>query len=92
MKNKKNPARFCIQFDMNNSKHREAVSYLNDKGRNTAEYIANTICFYESNMFSNKVVKDREMPPLPDESSKANNETNNFDFNCIAESLNNFRK
>ena len=63
MKNKKNPARFCIQFDMNNSKHREAVSYLNDKGRNTAEYIANTICFYESNMFGSKVVKDREMPP-----------------------------
>ena len=48
-KQKKNPAKFNIQFDIKNPDHRKVIDILTPKGRNTAEYIAEAILYFEKN-------------------------------------------
>lgn len=48
-KAKKNPAKFNIQFNTKNPEHRKVIEILTPKGRNTAEYIAEAILYYEKN-------------------------------------------
>ena len=45
---KKNPYRFCIQFDKNDINHQEVAMILNTEGRKAAQLIANAIIHYKS--------------------------------------------
>ena len=99
-KKKKNPAKFNIQFNIKNPNHKKVIDILTPKGRNTAEYIAEAILYFEKNNASDlrqtitKIVceiigSSNESPMNP---TVNNLEKTEVDFDVISEMLAEFKK
>lgn len=98
MKNKKNPAKFSIQFDINNPEHQEVIGILNQKGRNIAPYIVATVRCYENNSTENlKNLLTEILTRLHSSSNDVNiipsssDLEKNFDFTEIEDALDGFK-
>ncbi len=56
MADKKSVSRFCIQFNVNDSRHLQVMNILNAQGRHKAQYIASAVLHY---------INCTETPSLP---------------------------
>ena len=93
---KKNPARFNIQFDSSISEHQKVIQILSSKGRNTARYIADAVLAYGSSLTDRieTAVTNALNNVLHQGSLKLENrnETEDFEFDEISDALDGFRK
>lgn len=94
---KKNPARFNIQFDSSIEEHKEVIRILSSKGRNTARYIADAVLAYESSI-TDKIESAviNAFNTILEQGSltlqKPSDKREDFEFEDIAEALDGFRQ